>query len=84
MEGTLSQLPNTKLDGNVDLLKSRKALGRDLDRLDWADTNGMRFNRSKYCVLYLSHNNPIQCYRMGQSHRVLPSGRGSGAAVNSD
>lgn len=68
MEGTLSKFPDTKLDGNVDLLKARKVLGRDLDRLDWADTNGMRFNKSKYWVLYLSHNNPMQCYRMGQSH----------------
>lgn len=36
------------MDGNVDLLKGRKTLGRDMNRVDqWADTNGMRFNKSK-------------------------------------
>ncbi|TRZ23433.1 hypothetical protein HGM15179_003588 [Zosterops borbonicus] len=64
-------MDDTKLVRPVDLLQGRKALQRDLDRLDPSyEANCMRFNKAKWQVLSL----PPQHYRLEAQGHITVSG----------
>lgn len=51
---------------SIELPDSKKSCQRNLDSLDqWAEANGMKFNKNMCWFLLFGHNESMQFYRLG-------------------
>lgn len=56
----------TELEGAVDFMEDQGALQRNVHILEnWAITNGIKFNKWKYCLLHQGWSNCRHGYRLG-------------------
>ncbi|KAK4810508.1 hypothetical protein QYF61_004288, partial [Mycteria americana] len=86
VECTISKFAeDTKLGGAGDSREEQEALQKDLDRLEhWAIINGMKFNKTKYRVLYLGQSKAGYKYRLGEEWlESSPAERDLGVLVDS-
>ncbi|XP_017590866.1 PREDICTED: RNA-directed DNA polymerase from mobile element jockey-like [Corvus brachyrhynchos] len=84
IESSISKFADdTKLGASVNLLEGRRALQKDVDRLDrWAESNNM-IHKSECQVLDFGRNNPLQRYRLGTEWLDSSQAKGLGGLVGS-